>query len=178
METPDFRPEQDASQEHKHMRNMRKRFLDETAEVFHRAQVEEISSGMIYTRREPLAVQGFEEVISIMLTPDGARPLTNKNKEHIMIYLPFIEEDIPEASMNETVWIKDCRELGGGEYEERRYVLTEKEGLQPEARNEDELREDTIAARGGQTEATQIWELKERLDQFMLTPFQGDSPNS
>lgn len=174
MEMPNFRPEQSGDQEV--ITHMRQRLLEQAAIVFHRAQIEnEIPSEEIYIRREPLEVPHLEEVAGVMLTRDGVRPFIDEKKEHMLLYAPYIEEDMPNTSVADIVWLKDCGMRDDRMYDERRYELTLEGGLQSVSRATGDLREGEVSIGEDRTEASQLLRLQERLERFKLTPFKGEA---
>ena len=167
MENPSWHePEHNAGDEV--LRESRRRLLGKAQDAFEMASVlTEMSEG-VYVSREPLAVDGHEDAVSIMLTRDGERPFVDdEGKEYIKLFFmqaDFRNEDTPSLSIeDDLVWIEEYREKT-----RRRYLLTE-HAFDPYVEEVDKSRIPHSVETG--SEAGQLRRFRERLERFRLTPY-------
>lgn len=166
MESPHWFEPDDAGGEV--LRESRQRLLWQAYDVFELATVLTDLHEGVYVSREPLAVPGHEDAVSILLTRDGERPFIDEtDKEYIKLYFvraDFINDEPREAEFEDgLMWIEEYRQ---GDM--RRYLLTEQSFEQYQTENEMGSMGADSADRP--TEATELRRFRERLERFQLTP--------
>lgn len=151
------------------LRESRQRLLSQAQDSFEMASALTDMHEGVYVSREPLAVAGHEDALSILLTRDGERPFVDEeDKEYIKLYFmqaEFRNDDTPEPKVeDDLVWVEEHR----GQ-KKQRYLLTEY-SFQPYL-GEVEHQSDGEYSTDTSSEASELRRFRERLDRFKLTPY-------